>query len=122
MRQTAALTGIVGMKPTCGRVSSYGLIAFASSLDQIGPMTRDVADGALLLQAIAGPDPRDSTSSSRPVPDYLATLTDGVKGMRLRVPKEYFVAGMEPAVEHSLREAIRPLGQQGASIEEVSLA
>src|SRR5213075_2627789 len=80
IRQPAALTGIVGLKPTYGRVSRYGLIAFASSLDQIGPMTRDVVDGALLLQAIAGHDPRDSTSSSRPVPDYLATLTDGVKG------------------------------------------
>ena len=121
IRQPAALTGIVGMKPTYGRVSRYGLIAFASSLDQIGPMTRDVADGALLLQAIAGHDPRDSTSSSRPVPDYLATLTDGVKGMRLGVPKEYFVAGMEPAVEQSIRDAIRLLEQQGASIEEVSL-
>src|SRR2546429_9578468 len=117
MRQTAALTGIVGMKPTCGRVSSYGLIAFASSLDQIGPMTRDVADGALLLQAIAGNDPRDSTSSSRPVPDYLATLTDGVKGMRLGVPKEYFVAGMEPAVGQPIRDAVRRLEQPGAAIE-----
>jgi len=121
IRQPAALTGIVGLKPTYGRVSRYGLIAFASSLDQIGPMTRDVVDGALLLQAIAGHDPRDSTSSSRPVPDYLATLTDGVKGMRLGVPKEYFVAGMEPAVEQSIRDAIRLLEQQGASIEEVSL-
>ena len=121
IRQPAALTGIVGMKPTYGRVSRYGLIAFASSLDQIGPMTRDVVDGALLLQAIAGHDPRDSTSSSRPVPDYLATLADGVKGMRLGVPKEYFVDGMEPAVEQSIRDAIRLLEQQGASIEEVSL-
>jgi len=121
IRQPAALTGIVGLKPTYGRVSRYGLIAFASSLDQIGPMTRDVVDGALLLQAIAGHDPSDSTSSLRPVPDYLATLTDGVKGMRLGVPKEYFVAGMEPAVEQSIRDAIRLLEQQGASIEEVSL-
>src|SRR3989442_4590895 len=115
IRQPAALTGIVGMKPTYGRVSRYGLIAFASSLDQIGPMTRDVADGALLLQAIAGHDPRDSTSSSRAVPDYLATLTDGVKGMRLGVPKEYFVAGMEPAGEQSNRDANRPFGPQGAT-------
>jgi len=121
IRQPAALTGIVGLKPTYGRVSRYGLIAFASSLDQIGPMTRDVVDGALLLQAIAGHDPSDSTSSLRPVPDYLATLTDGVKGMRLGVPKEYFVAGMEPAVEQSIRDAIRLLEKQGASIEEVSL-
>ncbi|TMF15911.1 MAG: Asp-tRNA(Asn)/Glu-tRNA(Gln) amidotransferase subunit GatA [Chloroflexi bacterium] len=121
IRQPAALTGIVGFKPTYGRVSRYGLIAFASSLDQIGPMTRDVADSAVLLQAIAGHDPRDSTSSPRPVPDYLSTLRDGVKGMRLGVPKEYFVAGMEPAVEQAVRDAIRLLEQQGASIEEVSL-
>ncbi len=121
IRQPAALTGIVGFKPTYGRVSRYGLIAFASSLDQIGPMTRDVADSAILLQAIAGHDPRDSTSSSRPVPDYLSTLRNGVKGMRLGVPKEYFVAGMEPAVEQAIRDAIRLLEQMGASIEEVSL-
>src|SRR6266702_3490047 len=121
IRQPAALTGIVGFKPTYGRVSRYGLIAFASSLDQIGPMTRDVADSAILLQAIAGHDPRDSTSSARPVPDYLSTLRNGVKGMRLGVPKEYFVAGMEPAVEQAIRDAIRLLEQMGASIEEVSL-
>ena len=121
IRQPAALTGIVGFKPTYGRVSRYGLIAFASSLDQIGPMTRDVADSAVMLQAIAGHDPRDSTSSLRPVPDYLATLGNGVKGMRLGVPKEYFVAGMEPAVEQAIHDAIRLLEQQGASIEEVSL-
>jgi aspartyl-tRNA(Asn)/glutamyl-tRNA(Gln) amidotransferase subunit A len=121
IRQPAALTGIVGFKPTYGRVSRYGLIAFASSLDQIGPMTRDVADCAVLLQAIAGHDARDSTSSPKPVPDYLASLHQGVKGMRLGVPKEYFVAGMEPAVEQSIRDAIRLLEQQGASIEEVSL-
>ncbi len=121
IRQPAALTGIVGFKPTYGRVSRYGLIAFASSLDQIGPMTKDVGDSAILLQAIAGHDPRDSTSSSRPVPDYLSTLRNGVKGMRLGVPKEYFVAGMEPAVEQAIRDAIRLLEQMGASIEEVSL-
>ena len=121
IRQPAALTGTVGMKPTYGRVSRYGLIAFASSLDQIGPMTRDVVDAALLLQSIAGHDPRDSTSSMRPVPDYLSTLPKGVKGMRLGVPKEYFVAGMEPAVEQSINDAIKLLEQQGAAIEEVSL-
>jgi aspartyl-tRNA(Asn)/glutamyl-tRNA(Gln) amidotransferase subunit A len=121
IRQPAALTGTVGMKPTYGRVSRYGLIAFASSLDQIGPMTRDVVDAALLLQSIAGHDPRDSTSSTRPVPDYLATLRKGVKGMRLGVPKEYFVTGMEPAVEQKINDAIRLLEQQGAAIEEVSL-
>ncbi|HVH65436.1 MAG TPA: Asp-tRNA(Asn)/Glu-tRNA(Gln) amidotransferase subunit GatA [Candidatus Acidoferrum sp.] len=121
IRQPAALTGIVGLKPTYGRVSRYGLIAFASSLDQIGPMTRDVVDCAILLQAIAGHDPRDSTSSPKPVPDYFETLRSGVKGMRLGVPKEYFVAGMEPAVEQSIRDAIRLLEQEGATIEEVSL-
>ncbi len=121
IRQPAALTGTVGMKPTYGRVSRYGLIAFASSLDQIGPMTRDVVDAALLLQSIAGHDPRDSTSSTRPVPDYLSTLRKGVKGMRLGVPREYFVAGMEPAVEQAINDAIRLLEQQGAKIEEVSL-
>jgi aspartyl-tRNA(Asn)/glutamyl-tRNA(Gln) amidotransferase subunit A len=84
-------------------------------------MTRDVVDNAILLQAIAGHDPRDSTSSPRPVPDYQSTLRNGVKGMRLGVPREYFVAGMEPAVEHAIRDAIRLLEQQGASIEEVSL-
>ena len=121
IRQPAALTGIVGFKPTYGRVSRYGLIAFASSLDQIGPMTKDVADSAIVLQAIAGHDPRDSTSSKHRVPEYLSTLSDGVKGVRLGVPKEYFVAGMEPAVEQAVRDAIRLLEQQGASIEEVSL-
>jgi aspartyl-tRNA(Asn)/glutamyl-tRNA(Gln) amidotransferase subunit A len=121
IRQPAALTGTVGMKPTYGRVSRYGLIAFASSLDQIGPMTRDVVDAALLLQSIAGHDPRDSTSSQKPVPDYLSGLQRGVKGMRLGVPKEYFVAGMEPAVEQAINDAIKLLEQQGASIEEVSL-
>jgi len=121
IRQPAALTGTVGMKPTYGRVSRYGLIAFASSLDQIGPMTRDVVDAALLLQSIAGHDPRDSTSSQRPVPDYLSTLERGVKGMRLGVPKEYFVAGMEPAVEQAINDAIKLLERQGGIIEEVSL-
>ncbi|HYM49186.1 MAG TPA: Asp-tRNA(Asn)/Glu-tRNA(Gln) amidotransferase subunit GatA [Candidatus Limnocylindrales bacterium] len=121
VRQPAALTGIVGMKPTYGRVSRYGLIAFASSLDQIGPMTKDVVDCALLLQAIAGHDPRDSTSSPRPVPNYLAHLGDGVQGLRLGVPREYFVEGMEPKVEAAIRAAIDLYAQQGAEIVEVSL-
>jgi aspartyl-tRNA(Asn)/glutamyl-tRNA(Gln) amidotransferase subunit A len=109
------------MKPTYGRVSRYGLIAFASSLDQIGPMTRDVYDSALVLQAIAGHDPRDSTSARRPVPNYLEHLADGVEGMRLGVPKEYFVPGMEPGVEAAVRAAIALYEQLGAQIEEVSL-
>jgi aspartyl-tRNA(Asn)/glutamyl-tRNA(Gln) amidotransferase subunit A len=121
IRQPAALTGIVGVKPTYGRVSRYGLIAFASSLDQVGPMTLDVRDAATVLQVIAGHDPRDSTSSSRPVPDYFEHLADGVKGLRLGVPTEYFVEGMEPEVEAAIRGAIRLYEQQGATIEEVSL-
>src|ERR671934_507797 len=121
IRQPAALTGIVGLKPTYGRVSRYGLIAFASSLDQIGPMTRDVTDCAVVLQSIAGHDPRDSTSSRHPVPDYLAHLADGVRGLRLGVPKEYFVSGMEAGVEAAIRDAIRLLAQEGAEIQEVSL-
>ena len=121
IRQPAALTGIVGVKPTYGRVSRYGLIAFASSLDQVGPMTLDVRDGATILQAIAGHDPRDSTSSPRPVPDYFEHLADGVNGLRLGVPTEYFVEGMEPEVEAAIRAAIRLYEQQGAQIEEVSL-
>src|SRR5438105_966023 len=121
VRQPAALTGIVGMKPTYGRVSRYGLIAFASSLDQIGPMSKDVADCAVLLQAIAGHDPRDSTSSAQPVPDYLEHLADGVQGLRLGVPREYFVEGMEPKVEAAVRAAIDLYRQQGAEIVDVSL-
>ena len=121
IRQPAALTGIVGVKPTYGRVSRYGLIAFASSLDQVGPMTLDVRDAATVLQAIAGHDPRDSTSSPRPVPDYFEHLADGVKGLRLGVPTEYFVDGMEPEVDVAIRAAIRLYEQQGAHIEAVSL-
>jgi aspartyl-tRNA(Asn)/glutamyl-tRNA(Gln) amidotransferase subunit A len=121
IRQPAALTGTVGMKPTYGRVSRYGLIAFASSLDQVGPITRDVADCAILLQAIAGPDPRDSTSSPQPVPDYLGALDGGVHGMRIGVPREYFVKGMEPAVEQAVRAALEVYKKLGATIEEVSL-
>jgi aspartyl-tRNA(Asn)/glutamyl-tRNA(Gln) amidotransferase subunit A len=121
IRQPAALTGTVGMKPTYGRVSRYGLIAFASSLDQVGPIARDVADCAILLQAIAGPDPRDSTSSPHPVPDYLDGLDAGVHGMRIGVPKEYFVKGMEPAVEQAVRGALEVYQRLGATIEEVSL-
>src|SRR5207245_9646997 len=118
---TSRRTGIDDSTPPPVRVIRYCLIVSASSLYQICPMTKDVADSAILLQAVAGHDPRDSTSSPRPVPDYLSTLRNGVKGMRLGVPKEYFVAGMEPAVEQAVRDAIRLLEQQGASIEEGSL-
>ncbi|HET7007026.1 MAG TPA: Asp-tRNA(Asn)/Glu-tRNA(Gln) amidotransferase subunit GatA [Candidatus Binatia bacterium] len=121
IRQPAACCGIVGLKPTYGRVSRYGIIAFASSMDQVGPMTKDVRDGALLLQALAGHDPADSTSSNRSVPDYSAALTGEVRGLRLGVPKEYYVSGMQPKVEKSVRVAIRQLEMHGAKIEEISL-
>jgi aspartyl-tRNA(Asn)/glutamyl-tRNA(Gln) amidotransferase subunit A len=121
IRQPASLSGIVGMKPTYGRVSRYGMIAFASSLDQGGPLARSVGDVAAVLQAMAGHDPRDSTSVDVPVPDYAAALTGDVSGMRLGVPREYFVAGMEPGVETAVRKAIGLLERMGAEIVEVSL-
>ncbi len=121
IRQPGSLCGVVGFKPTYGRVSRYGLIAFASSLDQIGPLAKDVTDAAIMLGAIAGPDPRDSTTVPVPVPDYLATLRDGVKGLRLGVPREYFVPGMEPGVERAVRGAIAALEGLGATVGEVSL-
>jgi aspartyl-tRNA(Asn)/glutamyl-tRNA(Gln) amidotransferase subunit A len=127
IRQPAALTGVVGMKPTYGRVSRYGIVAFASSLDQIGPFARDVRDAAALLHAIAGRDERDSTSSPVPVPDDLLRLpTDdaaasALRGKRLGLPREYFVSGMEPGVEARIREAVGALQAAGAIVEEVSL-
>jgi len=121
IRQPAALCGCVGLKPSYGRVSRYGLVAFASSLDQIGPFTHTVEDAALVLQAIAGHDPMDSTSLDVPVPDYSSQLNDGVKGMKLGVPKEYFVDGMDPQVEKRVREAIEVYRGLGAEIVEVSL-
>jgi aspartyl-tRNA(Asn)/glutamyl-tRNA(Gln) amidotransferase subunit A len=121
IRQPAALCGCVGLKPSYGRVSRYGLVAFASSLDQIGPFTHTVEDAALVLQAIAGHDPMDSTSLDVAVPDYSAQLNDGVKGMKLGVPKEYFVEGMDPQVEKRVREAIEVYRGLGAEIIEVSL-
>jgi aspartyl-tRNA(Asn)/glutamyl-tRNA(Gln) amidotransferase subunit A len=127
IRQPAALTGIVGMKPTYGRVSRYGIVAFASSLDQIGPFARDVADAAALLHAIAGRDERDSTSAPVPVPDELLRLPDddaaasGLRGARLGLPKEYFVAGMEPDARRRIEEAVSALEGAGATVEEVSL-
>jgi aspartyl-tRNA(Asn)/glutamyl-tRNA(Gln) amidotransferase subunit A len=121
IRQPAACCGIVGLKPTFGRVSRFGIIAFASSMDQVGPLTKDVQDSALLLEAIAGHDPADSTSVDRPVPRYSEALTGDVKGLRLGIPKEYFVAGMQPEVEQAIRTAIRELEKNGAVIEEISL-
>ncbi len=128
VRQPAALCGIVGLKPTYGRVSRYGIIAFASSLDQVGPLGRDVRDVATLLAAVAGRDARDSTSSPIAVPDYLASLpadddvaAGSVRGLRLGLPREYFVAGMEPGVEARVREAVHALESAGAEIVDVSL-
>jgi aspartyl-tRNA(Asn)/glutamyl-tRNA(Gln) amidotransferase subunit A len=128
IRQPAALTGIVGMKPTYGRVSRYGIVAFASSLDQIGPLARDSRDAAALLHAVSGRDARVSTSAPIPVPDDLLALPAGddeaaasLKGKRLGLPKEYFVAGMEPGVETAVRAAVTALEGAGATVEEVSL-
>jgi aspartyl-tRNA(Asn)/glutamyl-tRNA(Gln) amidotransferase subunit A len=121
IRQPAALCGIVGLKPTYGRVSRYGVIAFASSLDQVGPMTKDVTDNALMLQAIAGHDPLDSTSVDRPVPDYVNALNTGVKGIRLGLPKQYFVDGTDPEVRRAIEAAIEAYKKLGATIVDVSL-
>jgi aspartyl-tRNA(Asn)/glutamyl-tRNA(Gln) amidotransferase subunit A len=121
IRQPAAFCGVVGLKPTYGRVSRYGIIAFASSMDQVGPMTKDVRDCALMLEAIASYDSADSTSANRPVPQYSASLTGDVKGLRIGVPKEYFVSGIQPAVEQAVRTAVRQLEKNGAAIREISL-
>ena len=121
IRQPASFCGVVGLKPTYGRVSRHGLIAFASSLDQIGPLARSVEDAALALSVIAGPDPMDSTCATMPVPDYLQSLGAGVKGLRVGLPKEYFVAGLDPEVEAAVRAAVAELGKLGAEVREVSL-
>ena len=121
IRQPAALCGVVGLKPTYGLVSRYGLVAFASSLDQIGPITKDVGDAAIVLNAIAGHDSRDSTSINCDLPDYTSALTGNIKGLRVGVPKEYFVEGMEPGVEEAIRNAIDTLAGLGAVISETSL-
>ena len=121
IRQPAALCGVVGLKPTYGLVSRYGLVAFASSLDQIGPLTKDVTDSAIVLNAIAGHDPADSTSIKFEVPDYTAALTADVAGLRVGVPKEYFVEGIQPGVEDAVRDAIQVFQDLGAAVEEVSL-
>lgn len=122
IRQPAAFCGVVGLKPTYGRVSRYGLVAFASSLDQIGPITRDVADAAFLLQAIAGHDPMDSTSIDRPVPDYMKVLQKrDLKTLRVGVPVEFFTEGLDPEVEQAVRAAIDELRKLGAEIKDVRL-
>jgi len=121
IRQPAAFCGVVGLKPTYGRVSRYGLIAFASSLDQIGPITKDVRDNALLMNIISGYDPLDSTSINLEVPDYTKSLVNDVKGIKIGIPKEYFVAGIDPEVKQIVEEAINKLKSLGTVNKEVSL-
>lgn len=121
VRQPASFCGLVGLRPTYGRVSRWGVIAFASSLDQVGPFGRTVADCAALLGVIAGHDPRDSTSLDAPVPDYEAALTGDIRGLRVGVPREYFIEGIEPEVEAAVRAAIEQLAALGAEIVAVSL-
>ena len=121
IRQPAALCGVVGMKPTYGRVSRFGLVAFASSLDQIGPLSKDVTDCALMLNAICGHDPMDSTSVNLSVPDFTQSLINDVKGVKIGIPREYFTDGMDVEIEESVRGAIEVLRGCGAIIEEISL-
>jgi len=121
IRQPAALCNVVGLKTTYGRVSRYGLVAFASSLDQIGPFARSARDAALILQAIAGPDARDSTCSPQGVPDYSANLNGNIEGLRIGVPEEYWVDGTQPGVEKAVRADIEKLREMGAEVGEVSL-
>ena len=121
IRQPASFCGVVGMKPTYGRVSRYGLVAYASSLDQIGPLTRDVTDCANILNIIAGHDEMDSTSSAAEVPDYTKALVEDVKGLKIGLPKEYFVEGMDPEVEQAVRTAIKKYEELGAEVVEISL-
>jgi aspartyl-tRNA(Asn)/glutamyl-tRNA(Gln) amidotransferase subunit A len=121
IRQPAALCGVVGLKPTYGRVSRYGLIAFASSLDQIGPLAKDVRDAALMLSVIAGHDPKDSTSANIPVPDYLSFLGQNIRGMRLGLPKEYFQEGLSDEVRAAVTSAVAMFKKLGATVEEITL-
>ncbi len=121
IRQPASCCGVVGLKPTYGRVSRYGMIAFASSLDQAGPLTRSVQDSAIMLGAIAGHDKKDSTSVDTPVPDYVSTLKDGVKGLKVGIPEEYFIEGIDPEVEAAVRTALGVLESLGAKLVPVSL-
>ena len=121
IRQPASLCGLTGLKPSYGRVSRYGMIAFASSLDQGGPMARDGRDAALLLQAMAGLDPRDSTSADRPVDDYCAGLEDSLEGLRVGIPREYFTAGLSAETEEAVRQALAELEKLGARLVDISL-
>jgi aspartyl-tRNA(Asn)/glutamyl-tRNA(Gln) amidotransferase subunit A len=121
IREPASFCGVVGVKPTYSRVSRYGVIAYASSLDQVGPFAKTVRDAAIILRDLAGHDPHDSTCSARPVPDYEAALTGDIKGMRVGVPKEFFVEGIAPEVEESVRAALKSYESMGAELVEISL-
>jgi aspartyl-tRNA(Asn)/glutamyl-tRNA(Gln) amidotransferase subunit A len=121
IRQPAALCGTVGLKPTYGRVSRFGMIAFASSLDQAGPLTTTVEDAAIMLNAIAGHDPRDSTSIDAPVPDFTTGIDGGVKGLKIGIPKEYFIEGIDPEVEKAVKDSLALLKDQGAELVDISL-
>jgi aspartyl-tRNA(Asn)/glutamyl-tRNA(Gln) amidotransferase subunit A len=121
IRQPASHCGVVGFKPTYGRVSRYGLVAYASSLDQVGPVTKEVRDAALLLNVLAGHDPRDSTAVPEPVPDYLENLGRDLKGLKVGVPREYLGEGLDPEVEAAVRAALQTLENLGADLLEVSL-
>ena len=121
IRQPAAFCGCVGLKPSYGRVSRYGVTAYASSLDQVGPMTKTVEDAAVLLQPLAGVDPRDGTTLDAPVPDYRAALRGGLKGLRIGLPREYYVEGTDPEVMACVRKAVDGCAAAGAEIVEVSL-
>lgn len=121
IRQPASHCGCVGLKPTYGRVSRYGVIAFASSLDQVGPITRDVTDAAIMLGAVAGHDPKDSTSVNTPVPDYRAALTGDIRGLRIGLPREYFIEGLDPDVQKAMDQAIATFRDLGAQFVDLSL-
>jgi aspartyl-tRNA(Asn)/glutamyl-tRNA(Gln) amidotransferase subunit A len=121
IRQPAALCGVTGLKPTYGRISRYGMIAFASSLDQAGPLTVDAQDAALMLNTMSGFDERDSTCVDHPVPDYTANLNDSIEGLRVGIPKEYFNEGLDDGIASLVKEAITELEKQGAVIKEISL-
>ncbi len=121
IRQPAACCGVVGLKPTYGRVSRFGLVAFASSLDQIGQLTKDVTDSAIVMNIIAGHDPKDSTSADIPVPDFTRSLVKDMKGMKVGIPKEYFIEGMDPEVDKAVRGAVKTLEGLGAKVVDVTL-
>ncbi len=121
IRQPAALCGCVGLKPSYGRISRYGLVAFASSLDQIGPFTKDVRDTAILLEAMSGLDPRDSTSVPQPVPHYSGALNGNIKGLKIGLPKEYMIGGLDPQVNAAVQSAVQQLQKLGAEVVEISL-